>query len=65
MIAEVKAKREVDGKFYATQLYQAWRHADNLAKKTDDVTVYALVINGGRIGSEEKITRGVSEHHGT
>ena len=24
-------------------------------KKTDDVTVYALVINGGKIGSEEKL----------
>ena len=55
MIAEVSAKREVDGTFYATQLYQAWRHADILAKKTDDVTVYALVINGGKIGSEEKL----------
>ena len=55
MIAEVSAKRQVDNRFYATQLYQAWKHADNLAKKTDDVTVYALVINGGKIGSEEKL----------
>ena len=57
MIAEVSAKRQVDNRFYATQLYQAWKHADNLAQKTDDVTVYALVINGGKIGSEEKLQR--------
>ncbi len=55
MIAEVSAKRQVDEEFYATQLYQAWRHADSLAQKTDNVTVYALVINGGKIGSEEKL----------
>ena len=24
-------------------------------KKTDNVTIYALVINGGKIGSEEKL----------
>ena len=41
MIAEVSAKREVDETFYATQLYQAWRHADKLAQETDDETVYA------------------------
>ena len=57
MIAEVSAKRQVDGKFYATQLYQAWRYADILAQKTDNVTVYALVINGGRIGSEAKLQK--------
>ena len=33
MIAEVSAKRQVDERFYATQLYQAWRHADILAQK--------------------------------
>ena len=57
MIAEVSAKRKVDGRFYATRFNQAWRHANALAKKTDDVAIYALVINGGRIGSDEKLQR--------
>ena len=57
MIAEVSAKRQVDERFYATQLYQAWRHANDLAQETDDKTVYALVINGGRIGSEVKLQK--------
>ena len=55
VIAEVSAKKAVTKAFMRKQISQAWNHARVEALNRDDGPVYALVINGGKIGSDPKI----------
>ena len=51
VIAAVSAKSDVTRAFYLKQLEQALRHGRQIAERTG-VPVYALVLNGGDIGSD-------------
>ena len=55
VVVEVSAKRDITRTFYQKQLQQAWRHASELAEDPEGGEVYALVINGGRIGSMDRL----------
>ena len=55
VIAEVSAKKAVTKAFMRKQISQAWNHARVEALNRDEGPVYALVINGGKIGSDPKI----------
>ena len=55
VLAEVSIKQDVTTKSYNRQLWQARRHALELAEETDQGLVYALVINAGKIGSDRAL----------
>ena len=54
VIAAVSAKSDVTRTFYLKQLQQALRHGRQIADRTG-VPVYALVLNGGDVGSDEDL----------
>lgn len=54
VVAEVSAKREVSSGFFRKQLEQALEHGRRLQKDLKG-TVYALVVNGGRVASDPKL----------
>ena len=67
ILGEVSAKREVDVSFLLGQLDQALRHARTLREREPNETVYALVVNGGRIGEDGALRnayRGFVERNG-
>lgn len=55
LIVEVSAKKVVTQEFMRKQISQAWNHARVEAMNRDGGVVYALVINGGKVGSNPKI----------
>ena len=55
VIAEVSAKKAVTKAFMRKQISQAWNHGRVDALNRDGGLVYALVINGGKIGSDPQI----------
>ena len=55
VVGEVSAKRQVTRKFFRKQLRQAWRRASELAEDSENGVVYALAINGGKIGSNVEL----------
>ena len=58
VLGEVSAKRQVSEEHWLGQLGQAVRHARTLREQdTNTPVVYALVINGGRIGEERKLQK--------
>ena len=57
VLGEVSAKRQVDEEHWLGQLDQAVRHARTLRKQYPSTPVYALVINGGRIGEDKALQK--------
>ena len=57
IVGEVSAKRQVHRKFWLRQLKQAVKHAEKLRKDAPNLPVYALVINGGRIGKSKTLQK--------
>lgn len=55
VVLEVTARKAVTQSVMRKQLNQAYEHANDEAKDRDGGPVYALAINGGRIGSDPKI----------
>lgn len=54
VVAEVSAKREATVGFYRKQMGQALNHGRHLQSEAGG-TVYALVVNGGRIASDARL----------
>lgn len=61
VLGEVSAKRQVDQVYWLSQLDQAVRHALTLHEQEPDTPVYALVVNGGRIGEEVTLQKAYRE----
>lgn len=57
VLGEVSAKREVSQEHWLGQLEQAVRHAETLHGQPPNTPVYALVVNGGRIGEDRTLQK--------
>ena len=53
LVVETSARHHPGPEDFETQLTQAWKHASELAKDDEEGEVYALVITGCQIGSDD------------